>query len=221
MLLDSSQWKIKQKADSGDQQAQIDMLRNMRHQYNNTSAMNYCLSIINSECKIEACSYLYAHTLLATMYLDGEEYVKALAVYQKAKLFMEEHVPTHQWDVDVYEHIIQLSKMFSLLEKADSGDQQALYDMGIGWQQGDFLYDSDRKAVDFFSQVIAEPCQIKFDNYIYAHQFVAWCKEANNLYAEAVNIYNKAKDFMESQLPPDKWQLDIYDNIINAELYIT
>ena len=209
MLLDSSHWKIKQKADSGDQQAQYDILLFFYKKMDTSNIIHYGERIVETECAIDKDLYVDAHLLLAATYMDSERTQDAATLLEKAHKFTQTYSFISKYHTCLVEHLVTFKKILDLEYKIEKGEQQALFDLAM-------LFDNegnDRKASVLFEKIINQVCEISKEDYFTSYMYAAMHKEGK----ESLSIYKKAKNYMENNFPPAEWVLELYQCIIDTE----
>lgn len=209
MLLDSSQWEIKRKADLGDQQAQYDIFLLLHKNDNITDTISYGERIIKSECVIDKDFYIDTHLLLAAIYMDKERSQDATALLEKAHQFTETHSFISIYHACLVEHLVIFKKIEALEKDIQQGKQQSIFDLAmLFFNEGNF-----KKANVFFEKITNQVREISKEDYFTSYMHAAKHKEGK----ESLNLYKKAKIFMENNFPPEEWVLDLYHCMIDIE----
>lgn len=221
MLFDIKYLEKKIIAEKGNQEALYELAETYSNKYKRIDLANelYSKIIANDyQCKPE--HYLNSILFVAACKMDDEKIAEALRLYKRAKEFMESNMPKEDWKIRVYEYIAHAKKIMLLKERIQEGDQEALYELATDWKNEEFGMENDKLATKYFNQLISDKCKIDKGKYIDAYLFVGWYQEENNELDNALLTYEKAKKFMEKNIPEEKWEFEVFEKLVNTKQQI-
>ncbi len=218
MLYDIKNLDKKRLVDEGNQEALYELAEHYIMTLGRADlGYEYHAKIIENECQCKPIHYVDAMLFVAAWKMDEEKFSEALELYQRAKQFMEKEIPEEHWILRVYENIGNAKKIILLKKRIEKGDQEALYEFATSWANQNFAVEDEVLAAKYYRQLISQECQIDKHKFIDAYVFVGWYESQNGELEKALETYKEAKEFMESNIPEEEWELSVYENLITTK----
>lgn len=95
-------------------------------------------------------------------------------------------------------------------KQVEQGNQEALYELAEAYAAE---YQRSDLACAYYSKIIENNCQCLPKHYLYSILFLAAFSMDEEKTEEALQLYKRAKEFMEKEMPEEEWVLRVYENI--------